>query len=389
MRAQDEGLLRRLSVYLNFHADAVTEADVRALADEFSLPDAQAFALLLAGALGLDAAKSEADARIVREDFPRMLHPLDAAAYARDPYARALRAALAREEDADARSTQTSVVPAAFRAGLAREETAEARFAQTSVASRAALAREKGADARSTQTSAVCDTSRAALAREESADACSAQTSAVSGTSCEMDAGSRSARACAGSYAAGTFALSDAAYRPYELFVADDLRAYPDGAVLPVLGYFTRPFTYPVLTENGREWMTATPNEINTIRPVAEAAHGRVLTLGLGLGYFAFHALLNPRVESVTAVERSEDAIRLFRERLLPLFPRAERLTLLHADAFDVAPALYRSGKYDFVFADLWHDVGDGLPMYERLKRMEVPGLDYHYWIEKTLEFYR
>lgn len=389
MRAQDEGLLRRLSVYLNFHADAVTEADVRALADEFSLPDAQAFALLLAGALGLDAAESEADARIVREDLPRMLHPLDAAAYARDPYARALRAALAREEDADARSTQTSVVPAAFRAGLAREETAEARFAQTSVASRAALAREKGADARSTQTSAVCDTSRAALAREESADACSAQTSAVSGTSCEMDAGSRSARACAGSYAAGTFALSDAAYRPYELFVADDLRAYPDGAVLPVLGYFTRPFTYPVLTENGREWMTATPNEINTIRPVAEAAHGRVLTLGLGLGYFAFHALLNPRVESVTAVERSEDAIRLFRERLLPLFPRAERLTLLHVDAFEAAPVLYRSGKYDFVFADLWHDVGDGLPMYERLKRMEVPGLDYHYWIEKTLEFYR
>lgn len=320
MRTQDEALLRQLSVYLNFHADAVTEADVRALADEFSLPDAQAFALLLAGALGLDAAESEADARIVREDLPRMLHPLDAADYARDPYARALRAALAREENADA------------------------RFAQTS---------------------AVC------------------------GTSCEMDAGSRSARACAGSYAAGTFALSDAAYRPYELFVADDLRAYPDGAVLPVLGYFTRPFTYPVLTENGREWMTATPNEINTIRPVAEAAHGRVLTLGLGLGYFAFHALLNPRVESVTAVERSEDAIRLFRERLLPLFPRAERLTLLHADAFDVAPALYRSGKYDLVFADLWHDAGDGLPMYERLKRMEVPGLDYHYWIEKTLEFYR
>ena len=428
MRAQDEGLLRRLSVYLNFHADAVTEADVRALADEFSLPDAQAFALLLAGALGLDAAESEADARIVREDLPRMLHPLDAAAYARDPYARALRAALAREENADARSaqtsaasraalgreenaearsTQTSVVSraalgreenaearstqtsVASRAALGREENAEARSTQTSVASRAALAREKGADARSTQTSAVCDTSRAALAREESADACSAQTSAVSGTSCEMDAGSRSARACAGSYAAGTFALSDAAYRPYELFVADDLRAYPDGAVLPVLGYFTRPFTYPVLTENGREWMTATPNEINTIRPVAEAAHGRVLTLGLGLGYFAFHALLNPRVESVTAVERSEDAIRLFRERLLPLFPRAERLTLLHADAFDVAPALYRSGKYDFVFADLWHDVGDGLPMYERLKRMEVPGLDYHYWIEKTLEFYR
>ena len=162
----------------------------------------------------------------------------------------------------------------------------------------------------------------------------------------------------------------------------------PDGAVLPVLGYFTRPFAYPVLTENGREWMTATPNEINTIRPMAEAAHGHVLTLGLGLGYFAFHALLNPRVESVTAVERSADAIRLFRKRILPAFPRPERLTILQADAFAAAPALYRSGQYDFVFADLWHDAADGLPMYERLKHMEVPGPEYRYWIEKTLEFY-
>ena len=41
------------------------------------------------------------------------------------------------------------------------------------------------------------------------------------------------------------------------------------------------------------------------------------------------------------------------------------------------------------MFADLWHDAADGLPMYERLKKMEVPGPEYRYWIEKTLEFYR
>ena len=61
MRARDEKLLQKLAVYLNFHADAVTEADVRALSSEFSLPGAQAFALLLAGALGLDAAENEDD----------------------------------------------------------------------------------------------------------------------------------------------------------------------------------------------------------------------------------------------------------------------------------------------------------------------------------------
>ena len=48
----------------------------------------------------------------------------------------------------------------------------------------------------------------------------------------------------------------------------------------------------------------------------------------------------------------------------------------------------HQSGQYDFVFADLWHDAADGLPMYERLKHMEGPGPEYRYWIEKTLEFY-
>ena len=490
MRARDEKLLQKLAVYLNFHADAVTEADVRALSSEFSLPGAQAFALLLAGALGLDAAENEDDARTVREDFPRMLHPLDAAAYANDPYARALRAAASREQSLPDKPTDPAAHSHASRAALSREDISQTLHPRCAAAD-AGAPRESNADERKRASwtllpqnaaadagaprepsagerkraswtllpqnaaagaDAPCESSaderRSALwtllpqnaaagadapresnaderrsaswtllpqnaaadagaPRESNADERKSASwtllpqNAAAGTDAprESNAGGRRSASCTlhpqntlgreNASQAGAFELGYASYRPYELFVADDLRAYPDGAVLPVLGYFTRPFAYPVLTENGREWMTATPNEINTIRPMAEAAHGHVLTLGLGLGYFAFHALLNPRVERVTAVERSADAIRLFRERILPAFPRPERLTILQADAFAAAPALYQSGQYDFVFADLWHDAADGLPMYERLKKMEVPGPEYRYWIEKTLEFYR
>ena len=408
MRARDEKLLQKLAVYLNFHADAVTEADVRALSSEFSLPGAQAFALLLAGALGLDAAENEDDARTVREDFPRMLHPLDAAAYANDPYARALRAAASREQSLPDNPTDPAAHSHASRAALSREDISQTLHPRCAAAD-AGAPRESNADERRSASCTLLPQNAAAGAdapRESNADERRSASwtllpqNAAAGTDAprESNAGghedasrtrrSRNTLGRENASQAGAFELGYASYRPYELFVADDLRAYPDGAVLPVLGYFTRPFAYPVLTENGREWMTATPNEINTIRPMAEAAHGRVLTLGLGLGYFAFHALLNPRVERVTAVERSADAIRLFRERILPAFPRPERLTILQADAFAAAPALYRSGQYDFVFADLWHDAADGLPMYERLKHMEVPGPEYRYWIEKTLEFY-
>ena len=409
MRARDEKLLQKLAVYLNFHADAVTEADVRALADEFSLTNAQAFALLLAGALGLDAAENEEDARTVREDFPRMLHPLDAAAYANDPYARALRAAASREQSLPDNPTDPAAHSHASRAALSREDISHTLHPRCAAAD-AGAPRESNAGGRRSASctllpqnaAAGTDAPRESNAGERrSASWTLLPQNAAAGADAprESNAGghedalrtrrSRNTLGRENASQAGAFELGYASYRPYELFVADDLRAYPDGAVLPVLGYFTRPFAYPVLTENGREWMTATPNEINTIRPMAEAAHGHVLTLGLGLGYFAFHALLNPRVERVTAVERSADAIRLFRERILPAFPRPECLTILQADAFAAAPALYQSGQYDFVFADLWHDAADGLPMYERLKQMEVPGPEYRYWIEKTLEFYR
>ena len=382
MRARDGKLLQKLAVYLNFHADAVTEADVRALAGEFSLTNAQAFALLLAGALGLDAAENEEDARIVREDFPRMLHPLDAAAYANDPYARALRAAASREQSLPDNPTDPAAHSHASRAALSREDISQTLHPRCAAAGTDAP-RESSADERRSASWTLLPQNAAA-----GTDA-PRESNAGGHEDASRTRRSRNTLGRENTSQAGAFELGYASYRPYELFVADNLRAYPDGAVLPVLGYFTRPFAYPVLTENGREWMTATPNEINTIRPMAEAAHGHVLTLGLGLGYFAFHALLNPRVERVTAVERSADAIRLFRERILPAFPRPERLTILQADAFAAAPALYQSGQYDFVFADLWHDAADGLPMYERLKHMEVPGPEYRYWIEKTLEFYR
>ena len=409
MRARDGKLLQKLAVYLNFHADAVTEADVRALADEFSLTNAQAFALLLAGALGLDAAENEDDARTVREDFPRMLHPLDAAAYANDPYARALRAAASREQSLPDKPTDPAAHFHASRAALSREDISHTLHPRCAAADAGAPRVSNAGGRRSASctllpqnAAAGTDAPRESNAGERrSASWTLLPQNAAAGADAprESNAGghedalrtrrSRNTLGRENASQAGAFELGYASYRPYELFVADDLRAYPDGAVLPVLGYFTRPFAYPVLTENGREWMTATPNEINTIRPMAEAAHGHVLTLGLGLGYFAFHALLNPRVERVTAVERSADAIRLFRERILPAFPRPECLTILQADAFAAAPALYQSGQYDFVFADLWHDAADGLPMYERLKQMEVPGPEYRYWIEKTLEFYR
>ena len=133
--------------------------------------------------------------------------------------------------------------------------------------------------------------------------------------------------------------------------------------------------------------MSVTPNEINTISPAASAARGRVLALGLGMGYYPYMALRNGAVSSVTVVERDENAIRLFEDCLRPFFPRGDALRVVRADALTYMRS-DEAGNCDTVFCDIWHDVSDGLPLYGELKKLERPGIRYFYWIEKSMRAY-
>lgn len=187
--------------------------------------------------------------------------------------------------------------------------------------------------------------------------------------------------------AEGGFSLGMEEILPMELFVRDDMVRLADGHVVPRLGWFDRAYAYPALREDGRIWMTVTPNEVNTIRPAAERSRGRVLCCGLGLGYYAFHALLNPAVSEVTVAELDGGLIRLFDRLLRPRFPHADRLRIVQADAFDFVRDM-PDGRYDTVFVDLWHDAGDGVPLYRRMKALERPGVRFLYWIEDTMKFY-
>lgn len=179
-------------------------------------------------------------------------------------------------------------------------------------------------------------------------------------------------------------------YRPYEAFVCDDIETLPDGRRVPQIGYFDCAFSYPAIFENGRLWMSVTPNEVNTMaEPVGEAS-GRVLTFGLGLAYFAYMAARKESVSSVTVVEQNPDVIRLFERELARQLDCRNKIRIVQGDAFEYAESHFGKGEYDFIFTDLWHDVSDGLPLYQRMKALEKPASKavHRYWIEKTLRCY-
>lgn len=176
--------------------------------------------------------------------------------------------------------------------------------------------------------------------------------------------------------------------KPMELFVADDFIRDEAGRILPRLGWFDRAFDFPAIREDEQVWMTVTPNEINTIQPAVRESRGRVLTYGLGLGYYAFHCLTKQEVESVTVVEKNPAVIEVFRKHLLPFFPRQKDLHIVQADAFDYAANVMPHEGFNTVFTDLWRDVMDGVPLYQRMTALETPGPRYLYWMEQTLRCY-
>ncbi len=195
------------------------------------------------------------------------------------------------------------------------------------------------------------------------------------------------AGAAAGTH--GKWQLKEEKLAPFEAFVCRDPVVTGDRRMIPQIGFFKEPYAYPAMLENGREWMTLLPNETVTTAPAIRQATGRVLTYGLGLGYFAYHAAQKPDVTSVTVVDISPDVIELFREHLLPRFPHKEKITLVCDDAFRFAKT-HMAGRFDFVFADIWHDAGDGRDLYLKMLpwRTRYPDMTFAFWLEDTIRCY-
>lgn len=174
-------------------------------------------------------------------------------------------------------------------------------------------------------------------------------------------------------------------YEPYQGFVYDELRIdkYSFKEETP-FGYFKEKFPYIALIEDDLVWMSVIPHEINTMKQPIKDAFGKVLVLGLGLGYYAYHVSMKEDVESVTIIENDKRAIDIFTKYIYPKFPHKEKIKVIYEDAFSYLDSM---SEYDFVFSDIWHNVGDGLSLYLKIKKHEnkYPYTKFEYWIETSL----
>ena len=186
----------------------------------------------------------------------------------------------------------------------------------------------------------------------------------------------------------GCYTLMPSAYQAGEIFCYDTPDFHED-LVVPKLGFFTKRVLFPSLYENEMPWMSLCPSEINSMASSIAAAKGRVLVLGLGLGYYAWKASLKDEVESVTVVELSSEVIDLFHEVIEPRLDFHGKLTVVKADAIEFL-AKVKAEEYDFCFADIWEGAIDGAKWYKQILPHEkrLKNTEFTYWIEDAILAY-
>ena len=176
-------------------------------------------------------------------------------------------------------------------------------------------------------------------------------------------------------------------YEPYRAVICGDMVIKSDFSEYAPLGFFTERFAFPAVLEDGNEWMTLTPVDLDTCDEAIDRAHGRVITFGLGLGYYAYMTSQKESVTSITVIEKSEQVIALFKKYILPQFENADKVRIINADAFEYAEFDMPKEDYDYAFVDTWRDASDGAPMYKKMKALEhlSPKTEFSYWIENFL----
>ncbi len=189
----------------------------------------------------------------------------------------------------------------------------------------------------------------------------------------------------------GDYELLYHEFMPYEVNIYSPPKRMPKIHIdIPRISCFTQTLKYPAIgqTSTKSTWMSVSPNEVYTMADAISNARGKVLTLGCGMGYFAYMASLKNEVESVTIVEIEQDIIDLFEKHILPQFQHKDKITIIKADAVEYMQTL-PDGKFDYCFADIWIGIEDLAPYFsikEIGRKLRKTKIDY--WIEESFAIY-
>lgn len=111
---------------------------------------------------------------------------------------------------------------------------------------------------------------------------------------------------------------------------------------------FSKPISFPILHVNGQLAMSASPQEVQSMKDDAKDARGDALVGGLGLGVVLEY--LRPRCTSITVVERERDVVKVYRKFRSPKKPLYDRVVVEPIEDFLTKTKM----TFDFIHLDTW-----------------------------------
>lgn len=190
-----------------------------------------------------------------------------------------------------------------------------------------------------------------------------------------------------------TFLKKSSTYKPYIIkkdkyepsnysIISSDMKE-----VFPLVR-FSENIELPMICEDNIGWMSPTLFEYETMKKPLAKAFGNVLTFGLGIGFFQYNCLCKENVSKITVIEKNKDVIRLFKENILPQFPRQDCIEIIEGDAFDYFNESFVE-QYDYTFVDIWRTEEDGAIIVSKLLKQFNPynstKINIDFWIENNI----
>ena len=155
-------------------------------------------------------------------------------------------------------------------------------------------------------------------------------------------------------------------------------------------GYYTRQWLIsdmPLLMRRNPDnkelwetWMSLTPHEIESQEPGCFCAHGHTVIMGLGMGWVALNAALNPAARKVTVVELDQEVIELIgSSNVLGQLPPeiAAKIVIVKANAMEWQP----TEPVDYLYADIWRPIADVNALADTQRMQEnVQATAVYFW---------
>ena len=162
---------------------------------------------------------------------------------------------------------------------------------------------------------------------------------------------------------------------------------YLDGRIFPQIGFFDDDLRCISLLDDENIICRYDPFLVNSMILPLEEVKGKVVCMGLGIGYYAYMAHLKEEVTSVCIFEKNKAVVDMFKNNMLPKFDYPEKIKIICDDPLKVLKSDKARLHGNFIFVNYWNDINNGIKYYPKFKALEKhhPHAKYHYYLEQSI----